>query len=76
MTHDFKVGDVVQLRGQRQPMTVEVAGEDMIKTVWFGYESQLYRGEFKPGVLEHDDALPEPTPATKPRNSHLRPVLK
>lgn len=76
MTHDFKVGDVVQLRGQRQHMTVEVAGEDAIKTVWFGYESQLYRGEFKSGVLEHaGDAPPEPTPA-KPKNSHLRPVLK
>lgn len=72
---DFKVGDVVQLRGQRQPMTVEVAA-DMIKTVWFGYESQLYRGEFKPDTLEHaGDAPPEPTPA-KPKNSHLRPVLK
>lgn len=73
--NDFKVGDVVQLRGQRQPMTVEVTAAEMIKTVWFGYESQLYRGEFKPGVLERAQPPEKPAPA-KSKSSHLRSVPK
>lgn len=48
----FNVGDVVRLKSETHQMTVEAVG-DAIKCVWFGYESQLHRAEFKPAVLEH-----------------------
>lgn len=51
MDNTFKEGDVVQLKANKVPMTVETSTKNKVRTIWF-VGTKLYSGSFYPSELE------------------------
>lgn len=57
----MKVGDVVKLKSDGPPMTVEEIGDDLVTCKWFDKAGTLQRDEFVPETIEVVQKTPPKT---------------